>query len=167
MITQATLKKILQYDSKTGIFTWKISPSINRKEGSVAGRKTNFGYTSIKYKSKGYLAHRLAWLYMYGSFPNHQIDHINGVRDDNRIENLRDVPQSQNMKNTRKRVDNSSGITGVCWAKKDAKWMAQIKANGRSKFLGTFTDFFEACCIRKSAENKYGYHINHGKKPTQ
>ena len=86
-LTQKRLKELLDYDPKTGIFTWKYANN-NRKAGSKAGYKAKDGYIAISIDSKRYLAHRLVWLFVYGHFPKYDIDHINRIRDDNRIENL-------------------------------------------------------------------------------
>jgi len=113
------------------------------------------------------MAHRLAWLYTYGSFPNGDIDHINGNGLDNRIANLRDVTRSVNLSNAKKRVDNTTGITGVVKAHTKGKWQAQIgliATTGKFKYLGTFDEIWDAICARKSADNAYGFNKNHGRE---
>ena len=92
-----------------------------------------------------------------------QIDHIDGNRENNVISNLRLVNNRENTMNRRKRNDNTSGITGVSWDKNAGKWQAYINKDGRRQPLGVFEDKFEAICTRKSAENRLGYHENHGK----
>ncbi len=100
---------------------------------------------------------------MHGSFPKHQIDHVNGVRNDNRLSNLRTVTNAENTRNGKKRCTNTSGVTGVSWFKPNKSWGAYINAEGERRFLGLFKDLFSAATARKSAERKYNYHPNHGR----
>lgn len=90
------------------------------------------------------------------------IDHINHDKTDNRIENLRQVTHSENHKN-RKYRKNTSGCTGVNIYKRTGKWIVTIAIEGVGTNLGYYSDFFEACCVRKSAEVQHGYHLNHGR----
>ena len=92
------LQEILDYDQETGIFTWKINQCGARKKGQIAGTKNKNGYIVIRHK-KLYYAHRLAWLYVHGIFPDSVIDHINRNKSDNRINNLRSVSHADNMYN--------------------------------------------------------------------
>lgn len=163
MITQKYLQSILEYNPDTGIFTWKIDVDNNVKYGNTAGNVNNKGYMRIAINKKSYLAHRLAWLYVYGEFPLEQIDHTNHDRTDNRIDNLRCVSNQENAMNASKRKDNKSGTVGVSWYNRYNKWVVQIKANNKRIHLGYFTDINDAIAARKQAEIKYGYHKNHGK----
>jgi len=166
MITQSELKYLINYDSSTGIFTRKHS-LLGRKAGSQCGTlHGKKGNIYIRMSVKGYTApaHRLAWLYVYGCMPTHQIDHIDGDRLNNRIENLRDVTQAENTKNRRLQKNNKTGISGVKWTKRDKLWAATIKVSGKLIQLRICKCFFDACCYRKSAELKYGFHPNHGRK---
>ena len=121
------------------------------------------GYIAIVLFRKLRLAHRLVFLWVNGELPPDQVDHINGVKDDNRLINLRMVSNMENTHNQKLRITNSSGIMGVNWHKRDEKWQAYISINKRFAYLGSFTDKFEAICARKSAENRHGYHKNHGR----
>jgi HNH endonuclease len=163
MITQSELKEILHYNHDTGVFTRLVSTGNRVKVGEIAGYSMGCGYISIGVHKKYYLAHRLAWLYMTGYWPNDKIDHINHIRDDNRFCNLREVTHRENLMNSSMYKNNSSGITGVYWYKKYSMWLIMISIKGKQINLGYFVDKFEAICARKSAENKYGFHINHGK----
>ena len=164
ILTQEFLKECLHYDSDTGIFTWRVRAANRLKVGDVAGCiDSTTGYIRIKVNGSMYAAHRVAWLYAHGNFPPEQIDHINGIRDDNRIKNLRAVSHQENGRNQSKPKDNKSGVVGVSWRKKDQKWQAQIYVNGKIKHLGHFADFVEAVTVRKQAEKRYGFHENHGK----
>lgn len=121
------------------------------------------GYKQGAIYKRRYFAHRVIWMLKHGNWPENQIDHINGERSDNRLENLRDVTMLENSKNQKKSARNSSGATGVCWDKSRGKWIAHIRSNGRRKFLGHFSDFESAQNARKKAEAEYGFHPNHGR----
>ena len=162
ILTQAELKEQLQYNPETGLFVWAITKSRITKIGSVAGRLKPTGYIHITIRDKTYLAHRLAFLYMEGYFPPKDVDHINHIRHDNRFINLRKVTKKENQRNQSKFANNKSGITGVCWHKRHKKWTAYIHTNNKNKYIYWGLDYFDACCSRKSAEKKYGYHENHG-----
>ena len=166
MLTQLELKEILTYDPETGIFTRNIQKDRDNY-GLISGACNWYGhsyYISISIKGKGYRAHRLAWLYQYGSFPSQHIDHIDGDGANNRISNLRDVSAKDNHRNKKLRIDNKYGIPGVCWEKSRKSWCAYICVNRKRKTLKYTRDFFEACCIRKAAEIFHGYHPNHGRR---
>lgn len=157
-ITCLELKLKLYYDPVTGVF-------INLKTNNIIGCKIKKGYYVINLLGSQYRAHRLAWLYMTGEFPENDIDHINHIRYDNRFINLRSVSRVENGKNQSKQCRNTSGITGVSWSESRGKWTAYICSNGKSYGLGRFYDKFNAICARKSAERKYGFHANHGENP--
>jgi len=166
MITQKQLKKILDYDPETGVFTWKHRPGAgkawnSRFAGKKAGCNDN-GYVRILFSGKQYLAHRLAFLFVYGEFPPEQVDHINGVRSDNRMVNIRRATGTENNRNIKKPKTNISGVVGVSWVVSVQKWRAGIHSGNRYINLGNHVDFFNAVCARKSAERRLGYHINHG-----
>ncbi len=132
-----------------------------KKAGSIAGYKMRNGYIMIGFNKKRELAHRLIWKYHYGNIPDGmEIDHINGIRYDNRIENLRLVSKSENQKNRQIDIRNKSGYTGVFWYKAKQKWTVKIS----SKIIGYFDSFAKAVVVRKAAEAIYGYHSNHGRK---
>lgn len=161
-LTQTYLKSILDYDQDTGIFKWKTTRG-SIKCGSIAGSdKNNTGYNHIQIDKKMYKAHRLAWLYVYGSFPDDQIDHIDGNRINNAILNLRNVDYKENFKNKRIYKSNISGCSGVCFDKLKNKWAAIIKIDGKQKHLGYFVSLDEAIKVRTDASALYGYHENHG-----
>ena len=162
VVTQKELKKILHYNPDTGVFTRLTRPTNSANIGDVAGCVGTRGYIQIMIKYKMYPAHRLAWLYMTGKWPAHQIDHINHTKNDNRWINLREATSRENSKNSPLRKDNASGVVGVSMAKTLSKWQAYITISSKKKHLGYFTDKFEAICCRKSASNKYGFHTNHG-----
>ena len=154
-ITAEYLRSILNYDPETGIFTRKVRTSNSVKVGDVAGCSNGCGYLQIRLHNRLHLAHRLAWLYVYGEWPKGQIDHINRNRSDNRISNLREVSHKQNGQNAGKYSHNTSGHTGVSWYKHTSRWQAQIMHNYKLIHLGRFTDIGEAIAARKAAEKLY------------
>jgi len=167
VIKQEYLKQFLLYDPGTGVFAWIYSLSDRVNDGDIAGCIANNGtanknYRSIKLNNKTYLAHRLAWLYVYGKFPDNHIDHIDGNGLNNRISNLRDVTVMENHKNVRRQSNNTSGHSGVVYDKSRKKWKAEIKINNKSIYLGRFECFNDAVIERKMAECSYGFHKNHG-----
>lgn len=136
MVDQSLLKEILHYDGQTGNFIWKKTFGRN-KSGDVAGQIHQNGYVRISVKGKLYLAHRLVWLYVYGKLPKQCIDHINGIKTDNRIENLREATHQQNMQNRRSAKKNSkTGFLGV--TNKRDKFEAKIKVDKKLIHLGTY-----------------------------
>jgi len=173
-INQEKLKIFLSYDSRTGNFTWLVrerewfktrracSTWNTRFQGTIAGHTNPIGYLSIGIQGRLYWAHRLAWLFVYGEFPENYIDHINHDGFDNRISNLRSVTCIENQQNRLLNKNNTSGVVGVFWSNLYNKWKAQIYVNGKQIYLGIYYNFFEAVCARKSAQNKYGFHPNHG-----
>jgi len=162
MITQKRLKEVLNYEPSTGIFIWKVQLSSRGIIGSEVTTKHLEGYTTIQIDGKQYLAHRLAWFYVHGYFPDF-IDHINHVRDDNRLVNLREVTRTENQQNLSIRCDNVSGVCGVSWDKARNRWTARIKVDDKYMYLGRFAEFSDAVNARKNAEVLYGFHDNHGK----
>jgi hypothetical protein len=150
ILTQERLKELLNYDPATGIFTNRVVRQGMRKgANSIAGTKNGYGYMVIQIDGRKFSAHRLAWLYMYGVWPVNQIDHINRVRDDNRIVNLRDVTPSENLHNGSDCPRNTSGVRNVVWHKRNKKWQAQIMVNNKYQYLGLYDDIEKA---RKVAE---------------
>lgn len=156
------LKDVFKYDPQTGDLTRLFSAG-GSYAGDVVGCKRPDGYLLASINGKQRRAHRVAWELYYGEPPSGDIDHINHVKDDNRICNLRVVSKAENNKNIRKSKRNTAGLTGVSWEKDRNKWVSFIGVNKkRSIKLGRFDSFFDACCSRKSAEIYYGYHENHG-----
>lgn len=175
--TPETLRKLLSYDPDTGLLTWRRRP-IEMFATEQAGKSWNArlcgkpaftsdhskGYRQGMIFNKPYLAHRVVYAIYYGTWPTSQIDHINGNRSDNRISNLRSVTNAENARNTKKRSNNTSGYSGVSWDSTEGKWRSSIKAQGKRRHLGYFTDIEDAIASRASANIKYGYHPNHGRQ---
>jgi len=146
MITHDRLRTILSYDMFTGLFHWKIHRP-GCLSGKVAGHKKTNGYLRIGIDYKSYALHRLAWFYMTGRWPKEDIDHINGIRDDNRFGNLRCVSRGVNLENQKRaQSDNVLGVLGV--QKKGKRFSACITVKGEQKYLGMFA-------TAKEAHNEY------------
>ena len=154
-LTAERLRELFAYDSSTGLFTRKVSTTNRVKVGDVAGSPNQKGYINIMVDGRLYPAHRLAWLYEHGIWPQGQIDHINGVKADNRIANLREATNGQNMQNMRSaRADNGSGMLGVRWHERDKRWHARIMLDGKAKHLGSFGSPEEAQTAYLAAKRK-------------
>jgi len=162
MITQDKLKHLLEYNKDSGDFIW-IRPYKNQiSKGDIAGFINDRGYLMIGIGGKSYRAHRLAFLYMEGSMPPNQVDHINHNRSDNRWCNLRHSTYAANNKNASIRKRNKSGCTGVHWDNNNSKWCSKITSNGNTIHLGVYDDIEDAIRVRKEAERAHGFHENHG-----
>jgi len=140
---------------------WKKSKP-GMKLSGIAGSLGNKGYIRLKVDGRQYQAHRVAWLIMTGEWPENDIDHINHDRADNRFINLREATCMENARNQKLRKTNKSGVCGVRLNKKKTKWDAQIQVVGKIIHLGAFDKFENAVKVRKEAEEKYGFHPNHG-----
>ncbi len=133
------LKSVLGYRHETGEFHW-IKPTNRRiAAGAAAGALTDNGYLAITINGKKHLAHRLAWFVFYGTIPPEYIDHVNRIKTDNRISNLRLATMAQNAENREARSDNKSGFKGVSWCKNKKMWSAQIQRNGKNIHREFFT----------------------------
>lgn len=133
-LTAKRLRELLVYNEETGVFTWRIGRP-RARAGAIAGGFGCEGYWRISVDWRQQLAHRLAWLYVNGSWPEGDIDHRDGCRTNNAISNLRDVPRFVNLQNQRKaRSDNKSGFLGV--HAHQGRWRAKIRVNGKNCDLG-------------------------------
>lgn len=158
------LRNKSSYDDVLGVLRWKVSPSNNVKVGSVAGYIRSDGYRMLTIDGVITYAHHVIWMINNGEIPlGYKIDHINGVRSDNRLSNLRLVTHQQNAQNQKRKITNSSGVTGVYFNKERCKWIANICVDGRTKYLGIFASIIDAIAERKRAEKELGFHENHGR----
>lgn len=174
MITQEYLKECLTYNPKTGVFTWLKRPRHHfgtdrgwkmfnsRNVGKPAGhewpkKNSRTSYMQIGIDGQKYLAHRLAWLYIHGTWPDNSIDHIDGSGLNNKLINLRDVTPRQNSMNRKTNLNNSSGFKGVYFDKSKKKFRAYIDVNGKKKMLGYFTSLEAAKAAREAADLEHGY----------
>ena len=180
-ISPELLRKLLRCVPETGKLFWKsrtsdlFAPGNRTAESNCrVWNKLYEGKEALtSYSSEGYLhgtllgkrvySHRLIWAIENGEFPACDIDHINGVRDDNRIENLRSVSRLENTRNAKAPKGNVSGVVGVRWVSASGKWMASIGLMGKTKYLGAFANKSDAIDARKAAEIRHGFHPNHGR----
>ena len=153
MITQSRVKELFDYDALSGSLIWSKAKKPNQIEaGTVAGTPLGTkGYIRITVDGKSYLCHRLIYLYHHGYLPENEVDHTDQDPTNNRIENLREVSKSCNLRNSKVSARNTSGIKGVSWHKRIGKWLVRI-TNGEEIYLGYFDDFTEAVAHRLAAE---------------
>ena len=156
MLTLARLLEVLHYDPQTGFFTWTTNLNGHARTGRKAGWN-QYSYIKIQIDGKSYPAHRLAWLYMTGEWPTHEIDHINGDPSDNRWSNLREATHQQNMCNrTRLNRRNKSGVQGVYLSKKTGKYHPYANCDGKMIYLGSYACLGRAISVRQAA--KYAFY---------
>lgn len=154
MIAQERLKELFNY--LDGILYIKVARS-NAKVGDVAGYLHHTGYHHIKIDGKCYKRSRLVYCFHHGYFPENGVDHINRTKNSDRIENLREVTQQCNMRNTCNLKNNTSGVKGVHWSKKVNKWNARITINQKKYNLGFYKLFHNAVCARLAGEQCLGW----------
>lgn len=162
------LRNVMSYDADNGKLFWRERSDVSKSWNTRFANKEAFTANSLGYRrgainKKLYMAHVIIWAIYYGEWPNGQIDHINGDRSDNRIENLRIVDNSGNQRNTKLSKTNLSGQIGVCWAARESRWRAYILGGKEQICLGYFQHKDDAIAARKIAEAKLGFHENHGR----
>lgn len=180
-ITPELLRQLLRYEPETGKLFWlargeehfTVSRSSALSQAKVFNSR-HLGKPALHHTDKyGYLngaiyrmpfkAHRVGWAIYHGSWPDGEIDHINGNPSDNRLSNLRDATRTENMKNRAMPLNTQRKYFGVSWSKKRMRWEARIFVDQKYKLLGYFASEDEAVLARKSAEREYGFHPNHGR----
>lgn len=165
-LTYDKAHRLFRYDPETGRLFWKVSLNRRIRPGDEAGAMQRIGRTQYCYvgvSGKLYLAHRIVWLMRYGEWPENEIDHIDGDGLNNRIENLRDVTKSVNMRNLRMSRNNSSGVNGVYWHNGARKWYAQSgDGSGRQKYLGLYNDLADAEQAVREFHESRGFTERHG-----
>ncbi len=161
-IDPTVVAKALAYDPNTGVFTWRIKPAGNVKVGDQAGSINDHGYVIIRINKRIYAAHRLAWLLTHGQMPTF-VDHINGIKHDNRIANLREVSCAQNSQNRGTPRHNSTGVKGVYRNTAAGKYGAVFVSEGHRHYLGHFETIEEAAAaVRTKRAAICGAFANHG-----
>lgn len=163
--TAELLRHLFDYDHLTGIFVWRNpNPQARHiKVGQIAGCLKKDGYVHIKVDNVRYPAHRLAWMYHYGTPPStHDLDHISGNPSDNSIANLRESTRSQNQANRAHSRNNKLGIKGVTFHKGKGKFIGQIRFNGKLYHLGQFDTSAEASASYAGAASILFGHFAHG-----
>lgn len=180
MLSPEALVDLMAYDPSSGLLFWKARPaewftasSRTPAENAVlwnakyAGTEAlahipRSGYKTGAILNRNYRAHRVIWAMVHGHWPLSEIDHINGIRTDNRICNLRDVSKQENGRNQKLHRTNSSGVSGVSRTARGNGWRARIPVDGVMRQICTGVSFEEAVAARRQAERSLGYHENHG-----
>ena len=170
------LRRLLSYDHETGKLTWlhRSRDLFNSPTQAIywnpkwAGTEAFTAFDKYGYRQGNVLGnvmrgHRVCWAIYHGEWPK-VIDHVNGVRDDNRITNLRSVSQKTNLRNSRMSPKNTSGVPGVSWVKARSRWEAYINGPDGREALGRFQRLADAKEAREAAEIRHGYHENHGRQ---
>ena len=157
------LNVFFHYSPDTGILTAKKERR-NVQIGVTLGCVDTLGYLAIGFNGTRYYVHRIVWKMHHGDFEEHlMVDHVNGKKHDNRIDNLRLVDKTENARNMKASTKNTSGYTGVSLYKPTGRWMAIIQVSGKHVYLGSFKTKKEAAKARCAADKKYGFHENHGR----
>lgn len=157
--------KVFKYEPSTGSLINRTDRGARAKAGEVAGnygRKD--GYVQVGFRGKSYGVHRIIWEMVNGPIPpGLDIDHINGVRNDNRLPNLRIVPRRDNMRNRKRPNTNTNGFIGAHFHKGTGKYQAKIGVSGKATYLGLFDTAEQAHQAYMAAARELGYHKNHGR----
>lgn len=158
--------ELFRYDYETGVlyWRWRVNSRVPKTLEAGTQRKSNDdGYMNVSVNGRYYPVHRVVMLMCYGFYGEGlEVDHINHVRNDNRLFNLRFVTHGENMRNKSVSSKNTSGVTGVSFSKAKKKYVARITVNWKVIHLGVFETLEEAAAARREAELKYGFHSNHG-----
>jgi hypothetical protein len=174
-VTPEIVRELVDYDPDTGALTWRYRErKWFKNQNSFTGWNNRYvgkpalvavqsdGYLCGTIFKQSLLAHRVAYAHYFGKWPERFIDHINGIRTDNRISNIRAATRTENNQNKAIARNNSSGCSGVYWNKKIEKWVSAIRVNKKHHHLGCFADKSEAISARKKAEREHGYSMRHG-----
>lgn len=162
LMSVGDIRDLIDYNPETGVLTAKVNFS-GRQAGSVIGSQTWQGYYAFSLFGKKCFAHRLAWLLHYGEWPSQPIDHINGIKTDNSIKNLRLCSLSQNQFNKPTQKNNTTGVKGVYWNKRDKRYVASVQFNGKKYSAGHHKDIESAKeAVMKLREKLAGEFTNHG-----
>jgi hypothetical protein len=169
-LTYLDVWALLAYDSDSGLFTWKPREGKPKFNSRFAGKQALAAYTQWGYRQglinyRRVLAHRVAYFMGTGIAPQHEIDHINGVRDDNRLQNLREATPAINRRNACLRSDNTTGVPGLIWRERNKNWQASFTHNYKQTYVGTFATKEEAEAAIKIHRAQHGFHENHGRPP--
>ena len=149
-ITQSYVKELFDY-LEDGKLVRKATTSNRAKIGTIVGSNNGNGYLRVSVNSKYCHVHRIIFMWHYGYFPE-EVDHKNGDKSDNRIENLREATHSQNGKNLSIRKNNKVGVNGIRWDSSRNKWYASIGVNHKTKYLGRYVVLEDAIKARRNAE---------------
>ena len=163
ILTPSELRNLFDYNPETGVLLWRVDRGQRVKAGDIAGSINHDGYRKILVRPRVYLAHRVAWALVSDQWPDGEIDHINGLRDDNRIANLRVVSRSVNCRNMALRRTNTSGVSGVSWHRQRRKWHVRVPdGSGGKRHIGLFDTLEQAAAAREEAVRGMGFTQRHG-----
>lgn len=166
-ISQEYFDQILDYDPQTGFLKWKCEKG-NRHAGQFAGHCGIRNVCTVMIDKTAYCIHRVVWERYKGPIPRgYFIDHINGNQHDNRLINLRCVLPIINSRNQGRKKNNTSGHTGVWWDAEKKKWAVEMMVNRKKVFIGRYADIEQAALARRAAQVPFGFHENHGQRPTK
>lgn len=164
-LTHSRVLELFDLDAERGVLTRKVRTTNSVRVGDPVGTLSN-GYLRARVDGCHVSVHRLIWFYVNGVWPVEEIDHINGIKSDNRIANLREASRSQNNRNCPVRSDSSTGLRGVCWNNGRSSYRVAIRINGRRVLLGTFHDAEQAHAAYVEAAKLYhGDFANCGVRP--
>ncbi len=153
------IRQAFTYDN--GVLRWKVAHGRRGQVGAIAGSKGPCGYVKIKWNRRHYQAHRLIFAFHHSWLPE-EVDHINGNRSDNRIENLRAATKSLNQQNAKLHENSRSGVKGVHWCKRDQRWIATVRKNKKIVYQRYFHDISDAAqAIQKAREEAHGEFARH------
>ena len=162
-ITQEQVRHAFDYDPLTGVLKWKNPVHHRVWVGKICRSPGKKGYYRVQFVGKLWHVHRIIFLYMKGRFPNSDLDHINGIVNDNRWVNLREATASENRFNSRRYRNNTSGFKGVAWCKQKNKWRGRVKVEGKEYHAGFFDDIHEAVNeVQELRNNLHKNFANHG-----
>jgi hypothetical protein len=153
-ITQDRMRSAVSYNPNTGVFV-RLHERMNRSIGKPTGSLTALGYIIIGIYGGKYYAHRLAWFWVHGEWPESLVDHIDGNKTNNKIINLRLATHGQNLSNSKVSIKNTSGFKGVVFQPESGNWIAKIKVNYDGYHLGSFKTKIEAAMAYDEAAIKY------------
>lgn len=174
--TEERIREKLRYEPETGKLFWKEIDAknewdlgyntrfANKEAGSIRTSGSRKGYREVYVCGKSMCSHRIAWLLYYGVWPDKEIDHINHIRDDNRICNLRLVDRLEQVRNSSRRKTNTSGVSGVSFQKSTGNWIAYVNHNRKRVHLGSFKTKEEAIEVRYKYQIEFGYSETHGQR---
>lgn len=148
-LSPAFLRELLIYQPETG----QLHNAVRRgraQKGQLVTLHTSDGYLRVTVLRRTLLAHRVAWAMHYGEWPKGELDHVNGVRDDNRIDNLREATSQENSMNRGKYRNNTSGYKGVTWDASRSKWLVAVSKGGKREHVGRYDDLEVAVCAYKT-----------------
>ena len=151
-LNQEIVRELFDYDADVGKLSWKKLTPLREKKGGVVGYKHCMGYQAVSILGEEYLVHRIIWLWNYGYMPEHVIDHIDKDKQNNKLNNLREVTTQCNIRNSKLCKKNTSGVKGVSWYGRDNVWVSYIKVSRGVKSLGRYKDFVDAVAARLAGE---------------